>query len=377
MLANGSDILAAVFGGILILAIWGRRNAVIVKFMLLPLAVLALIILLNEQIGLIPIDRMRYFLILWVPCLLLFGYGLSWAPRWLAALCLLLWGIAGWQFYRSEDIRGYIGGMIYAYEYPPMQDYVYHLQDEVRSQDYLLGFTASNNVNKVRRLGKSVADFYTELHLGIDGGFILRHAFGEWLEENIRHQMPDSPYLLFAYDPQEKPKVFDRVMSEISAGYEACDVVVDEPNLLVRRYVNPIIGCEREEYAPIAYENGVRVVDRFARHFPESEVLQILTGWEVKDKSLLDEYNVSMQIITPDWQNVRQEDLHLYELPPWNVIELSTEGLPPGDYRLVMILYHQATGEKASGTDLGKRRNCQYLFDSAIYDKSDWIMYAV
>ena len=350
LLGNGG-VLAALLGGILILAVWRRRDAVIVKFILMSLVMLTLIILLNEAIGLIPIDRMRYFLILWVPGALLFGYGLSWSPRWLVALCLLLWGIAGWQFYRSADIRGYIGGMIYTYEYPPMQDYVYHLQDEVRPQDYLLGFTASNNVNKIRRLGKSVADFYTELHLGIDGGFILRHAFGEWLEESIRHQMTGSPYLLFAYDPQDKPKVFDRVMDEIVAGYEACDVVVDEPNLFVRRYVNPVIGCEREDYAPIAYENGIRVVDRFARHLPESEVLQILTGWEAADEGLLDEYNVSMQIITPDWQNVRQEDRHLYELPPWDVIEFSTEGLTPGDYRLMMILYHRDTGEKISGAD--------------------------
>ena len=349
---DGSGVLAVLFGGILILAVWRRRDTAIVKFMLLPLTVLALIILLNEAVGLIPINRMRYFLILWVPGMILFGYGLSWAPRWLAALCLLLWSIAGWQFYRSADIRGYIGGMIYAYEYPPMQDYAHHLEGKVRSEDYLLGFTPSGNVNKIQDLGKSVADFYTELHLGIDGGFILRRAFGEWLEENIRHQMTDSPYLLFVYDPQDKPKTFDRVMGEISASYEACDVVVDEPNLLVRRYVNPIIGCEREGYAPIAYENGVRVADRFARHLPESEVLQILTGWEVEDKSLLDEYNVSMQIITSGWQNVRQEDLHLYELPPWNVIELPTDGLPPGDYRLVIILYHRDTGEKVSGADL-------------------------
>ena len=56
-----------------------------------------------------------------------------------------------------------------------------------------------------------------------------------------------------------------------------------------------------------------------------------------------------MQIITPDWQNVRQEDRHLYEMPPWDVIELSTADLPPGDYRLMMILYHPDTGEKVSG----------------------------
>ena len=355
LLGNGSIILTVLFAGILAFAVWRRGDSAVIKFMLLPLTMLVLIILLNERIGLIPIDRMRYFLMLWLPLLLLFAYGLGMMPRWgwVTALCLLLWGIAGFQFYRSDEIRGYVGGMAYSYLYPPMQDYIVHLEGKVRPQDYLLGFTPSSNVNKIHELDKSVADFYTQLHLGIDGGFILRRAFGEWLEENIRHNMTDSPYLLFAHDPQDKPRTFDRVMDEIATGYVACGTVVDLPNLLVQRYVSPIIGCEREEYAPIAYDNGVMVADRFARHVREEEVLQILTGWEVEDESLLDAYNVSWQIISSDWQNVRQTDRHLYDdLLKWNIIELTTADLPPGDYRLVMIVYHRDSGEKVIGLDL-------------------------
>ena len=355
LLGNGSVILTAILGGILIFAFWRKHQTVAIKFMLMSLVMMALIILLNEAVGLIPINRMRYFLILWVPFMLLFAWGLGMMPRWrwMTALCLLLWGIAGYPFYYSDDILGYVGGMAKARGYPPLQNYVYHLQGKVRSEDYLLGFTLSDNVNIVRKLGKSVADFYTELHLGIDGGFILRKGFGDWLERNIRLRMGVSPYLLFIYNPQSKPPTFDRVMNEIAADYVACDVVLDTPNLFVQRHTSLIIGCERE-YAPIEYDNGVMVVDRFARYIPESKVLQILTGWEVPDESLLDEYNVSLQIIASDWQNVRQEDLHLYELPPWNVIELSTEGLPPGDYRLIMILYHRDSGKKVSGADLAE-----------------------
>ena len=351
LLGNGSRDLAVLFGGILILAIWRRRDTAVVKFILLPLTMLALIILLNEAIGLIPIDRMRYFLILWVPGALLFGYGLSWSPRWLTVLCLLLWGIAGWQFYHSADIRGYIGGMAKSYLYPPMQDYIYHLQDEARPQDYLLGFSFVDYVNQDLKLGRSVADFYTELHLGIDGAFLRGRAYGDEQTEDIKEKIDSHPYLLLTYDPQNQFEHFETARSKIEADYEACDVVVDEPNLFIQRYVNAVIGCEREGYAPIRYDNGVMLVDRFAKYNKDADTVQILTWWEVEDESLLDEYNVSLQIITPDWQNRRQEDRHLYELPPWDVIELSTADLPPGDYRLVMILYHRDTGEKVSGVD--------------------------
>ena len=354
LLANGSAALFVLLVSILAFAIWRKQDVAIIKFILLPLAMMTLIILLNEAVGLIPINRMRYFLILWIPFMLLFAWGLGMVPRWrwMTALCLLLWGIAGWQFYHSDDILGYVGGMAKARGYPPLQNYVYHLQDKVRSEDYLLGFSRLNHVNEVLKVGKSTADFYTELHLGIDGGFIRSGAFGDWLAEEMRKRMNGWPYLLFAYNPQDKPPAYDRIMEKIVDDYVACDVVLDTPNLFVRRYTSSIIGCERE-YAPIEYDNGVRVVDRFVHYVRESEVLQILTGWEVEDERLLYEYNAAWQIITPDWRNVRQTDRHLYDdLLPWNVIELSTAGLPPGDYHLVMILYHRDTGEKVNGTDL-------------------------
>ena len=356
LLGNGSTLLFAMFAGILAFAFWRKRDAAVIKFMLLPLAMLTLIVLLNERIGLIPVTRMRYFLLLWIPLMLLFAWGLGLMPRWrwMAALCLLLWGIAGCQFYRSDEILGYVGGMAKARQYPPLQNYVYHLQGKVRSEDYLLGFGYRNYLNDVQKLGNSIADFYTELHLGIDGAFIRQGAFGGWLARDIGDKMDGHPYLLFAYDPQNTPPgKLEKVLSAIQTDYVACDVIVDAPNLFVQRYINSMIGCERKEYAPIAYDNGIRVVDRFAHYVPELEALQILTGWEVADEQLLVEYNISMQIITPDWQNVRQIDRHLYDnLLPWNVIKLPTEGLPPGDYRLMMILYHRDTGEKVSGLDL-------------------------
>jgi len=49
---------------------------------------------------------------------------------------------------------------------------------------------------------------------------------------------------------------------------------------------------------------------------------------------------------------VRQIDRHLYDgLVPWSVIELTTDGLLPGNYRLALILYDRLSGEKVSGFD--------------------------
>ncbi len=48
-----------------------------------------------------------------------------------------------------------------------------------------------------------------------------------------------------------------------------------------------------------------------------------------------------------------QSDRHLYDdVLKWYVAELSTAALPPGDYRVVVILYDRYSGAKVSGTDL-------------------------
>ena len=359
LLANGSGILFVLLVGVLAFALWRKRDAAVIKFMLMTLAMMTLIVLLNEGIGLIPITRMRYFLILWIPVMLLFAWGLGMMPRWpwIAVGCLLIWGAASYQFYRSDDILTYASSMTRTRVYPPMQNYVYHLQGKVRSADYLLGFTLMDYVNRDLKHGKSAADFYTQLHLGIDGAFIQHRnrPDWDWLTQDVRDKINRHPYLLLTYDPQNKHPQFDGALNRIETDYVACDVVVDEPNLFVQRYVHALIGCEREGYAPIAYDNGVMLVDRFAKYNEDTDTVQILTGWEVEDESLLHEYNVSLQIITPDWQSTgRPTDRHLYEedILKWYEAELSTDGLPPGDYRVMVIVYDRETNKKVHGIDL-------------------------
>ena len=130
--------------------------------------------------------------------------------------------------------------------------------------------------------------------------------------------------------------------------------VLDGPEIFARRYVYRALTCERE-YQPIHYDNGIKIVDKFAEYDPQAETLRIVTGWEVAHPRQLQDYNVSLQIITPDWQNLRQgRDRHLYdEVLKWHVVELSTADLPPGEYRAVVILYDRyRSSNKVQGVDL-------------------------
>jgi hypothetical protein len=155
------------------------------------------------------------------------------------------------------------------------------------------------------------------------------------------------------YDPSDKPQVFDQVLTAIDLAYTACDALLDRESLRARRYEFKSLACDRE-YEPIHYENGIAILDKFAEYDSERGTLQVLTGWEVADEAQSQQYNVSIQIITPDWQNVGQaDDRHLYDnILKWYSVEISTLGLPPGDYRAVVILYDRYNNAKVSGTDL-------------------------
>ena len=355
LLSNGSLLTGAMLAGVLAYVVARRRPRRLIKLLAIPLTMVTFIILANALIGIIPLTRMRYFIVIWIPVSVLMGACLANVPRrrLVSGIVLLVWLLSGYQYYRSEEIMNHVGSMVFTRLYPPLPDYVWHLKGKLRSEDYLLGFSKSSHVNKVLTLGKSVADYYTQEQLGIDGAFIRRGAYGEWLEGEIRQWMGNQPFLLFAFTPQDLPNSYRRVREVIENNYLPCDVVVDQPHLFVQRHVNSRLSCDRES-RPIAYENGVTLVDRYAQYDPEEQRVYILSGWEVESEEALDEYNVSLQFITPEWQRLgAQIDRHLYDkILPWFTAELSTEDLPPGDYRVMVILYDRESRKKVQGVDL-------------------------
>ncbi len=336
-------------------AILRKRSPAMTGLLSITLIMILVLSFVNWHVMALLGSRIRYLLLLWFPFIILFAYGLTSAPRWTVITVLFLWGIAGYQLSRSSEIiLHYAGATHRILEYPPLHKYIYDLKDKTRYSDFIVGFADSSRLNHAQKHGWSTVDYYLKVQLDIDGVFIDQNREVARLQREIRKIRDEyHPYLLFTYNPEDKPPNLEAILDIIHEDYIPCTVIVDKPDLQVQRYVNPVLDCEREEYAPITYDNGIRVVDRFARYVPESEVLQILTSWEVPNEQMLEEYNVSMQIITPDWRNVRQTDRHLYDnLLPWNVIELSTKGLPSGDYRLMIILYHRDSGEKVEGVDL-------------------------
>ena len=324
-------------------------------FLWLAIAVLGFLLIANEAVGLIPLRRSRYFFVSWSMWIMVIGFGLAcFRPRWIAPLLLTAYLVSGFTLRRADDYLEYQGTVAIVNAYPPLAEYVDALKGKTEAQDFVVGFTRTDFVNARGKRGKSTADYYMERLLGIDGTFVPANLTAESLPANMPQRLDDHPFLLLTYNPISPPGNLALVDDYLLGIYRACGVVIDNTDLFVQRYINRALDCDRE-YQPIHYENGIRIVDKFAEFRHDDGAIRVVTGWEVDDEALLHQYNVSIQIVTADWRNVAQApDRHLYhEVLKWYVVELSAADLAPGDYRVVVIVYdrHHASA-KVTGRDL-------------------------
>lgn len=345
LLSNGNWVLLLIMFSAAAMSLRRREDfKKALPFWLLAFVILALLLSVNEAVRLIPLRRSRYFLIVFYPMALVIGGGLAWLkPRIVPLLVLAIYLGSGFHFRGQADYVGFQGTIRAIQSYPPIHDYYLALKDIVAEQDFIVGFSDINFIIRRGKVGKSTADYYFETLMGIDGSFIRTNLDNDQLETDIPDKLEDHPYLLFTYDPANKPAIFERSLEIIKRDYQFCHLVLDEAHLRVERYVYRTLDCDRR-YQPIHYDNGITVVDKFADYLPEGDVLRIVTGWKVAHQDLLYQYNISLQIHSPDGQKVAQinPDRHLYhEVLKWFVVQLPTAELPPGDYQAVVLVYER------------------------------------
>ncbi len=328
----------------------GRR---LLPFLSLAAVCLLILLVVNEWVGLIPLRRARYFLLAWGMLALAFGAGLAhirW--RWIAPAFIVVYAAAGFGLRGAADYPSYQGTISALQSYPPLQSYVALLRGNTDSHDFIVGFTKGDFVNRGGKRGKSTADYYFETLLGVDGTLVPEFWTAEHLDANLPSRLASNPYLLFTYEPQAPPANLALTRMQLERDYLPCEVVIDQPELFVQRFVNRLLSCQRDNQ-PIHYDNGIQVVDKFGEYDAAAQAVRLVTGWEVAVRTQLQEYNVSLQLLTADWQNVAQTDRHLHDnILKWYAAELPTTDLPAGDYRAVVILYDRYSKAKAGGIDM-------------------------
>lgn len=352
IIVNGAELLWLPLMALAILALWKRRDRRILRLLVIWAGIILSLLLFNEFFPLIDRLRFRFFLAS-MPFFAILCAHLLLAPgrlRLVAVLFLPLWIASGLHVYGLGDSWTYAGRNAIFADIPPLYKYAAALQSRTRSLDMIVGFSRSKFVDWPLRHGKSIADYYFGAILNLGHSFIVAQDIQSDASRILDQRLDDHPYLLLTYDPVDMPS---SAIAAIRSEYAACDILVDGEDLVVQRYVYKSLACDRA-YLPIHYENGIKIVDRFGVYDGDREFIRVSTGWEVANQAQLDDYNVSIQLLRSDWQKARQApDRHLYDgILKWYAVEMSTSGLPPGDYQAAVILYDRSTNAKVSGTDL-------------------------
>ncbi len=335
--------------------LWRKQSRQALRLFVIVAGMVISLFVFHEFFPFLSVTRLRYFLVALTFALILFAHFLASNPhrRILIPAFAVMWAAGGYNIYQQAEKWEYAAHRSLLVPHPPLHRFADALQFKTRPHDALLGFVQASFLNNGLHFGFSTVEYYSQAVLGIHGAFIYTELEGSELEAEFFRRVNDHPYLLFTYEPVNMPGNFDEVVRILEQDYAPCDVVVDTEAIFARRYVDRSLACDRE-YQPIHYENGIRIVDKFAHYDAEAKSLRVVTGWEVAEEEQLEEYNVSVQIITPDWEKVRQApDRHLYDdVLKWYVVDLSTEDLPPGDYSAMVILYDRDTIKKVKGLDL-------------------------
>ena len=355
IIVNGAELLWLPLLALAILAIWKRRDRRIWRLLVIWAGIILSLMLFNEYFPLIDRLRFRFFLAS-MPLFAICCAHFLLAPGQLRAVAFLfvpLWIAGGAHIYGLGDSWAYAGRNTIFADIPPLHKYADALQSRTRSLDTIVGFSRSKFADWPLRHGKSIADYYFGAILKLDHTIIVAQKDDADILLTLDQQINNYPYLLLAYDPAHLPALAGRAIAAIEAEYAACDILVDGEDLVVQRYVYKSLTCNRA-YLPVHFENGIKIIDKFGAYDGDRESIRVVTGWEVAAEAQLDEFNVSIQLLTTDWQYRRQApDRHLYDdILKWYAVELSTAGLPPGDYQVVVILYDRLTKAKVSGADL-------------------------
>lgn len=355
IIVNGIEVLWLPIALLTFLAILKRRHPAITQILIVWSGIILSLILFNEFFPLIDRLRFRFFLASMPFFAILCAHLLFTPRRWEFVMLpfLLLWIAGGLHIHGSGDSWIYSGRTSIFADIPPLHRHAEALQSKTRELDKALGFSQAKWVDWKLRHGKSIADYYYGVMLNRDHAFVISDGTASHSLEDLGSLIDGHPYLVLVYNPEEKPLIFGEVIAALEAEYTACNLLVKKNDLIAQRFVFNTLACDRD-YEPIQYQNGIRIIDKFADFDSDRQTVRVVTGWEVADETQLDEYNVSVQILSNDGQNVRQiGDEHLYNnVLKWYVVEVSTDGLPPGDYRAVVILYDRYSNAKIVGADL-------------------------
>ena len=332
------------------LLIGWRRGLPHFRFLLVmpPLLLLALA-LATAPIDLMTPGKMRYMLVATPVIWMATGaglYALNRLRRWLGLLALL-WMASSVVYTETADWQAIIENNTYSWSHPP-----WHLISRwmLESGERLpaLAFEVNTRILDRKTTERQHMKIYYFKRHGLE---IAASAPDEIADIAARRLFETPGYWIIYQRDNINPATLAAIDAEMDAqGYEHCQDTDFTNQTVVAAYRWQSVECRSQPQSVYTTDMGDYEALGVA-HDESARRLQFVGRWQAADPGATAALNLSFQLLDADWRSHAQIDLateHASEMRQF-VFDLSL--VPPGDYRLVAIVYNAQTFERLGWHD--------------------------
>jgi hypothetical protein len=315
LFGNGNIILSIATVGMLSVGLWfvdtRTRHVAFIMFV----SIGALLIVDEFFVSLLPSYRARYHLIHWTLLAFVIGAVLARLIRWhLGGIMLIaVWLVAGQLFLVSPEMEIYNNrDRLQQWGYPPYAQMMreFGQSNSIPGQNDLIVAVSSIDLYDLQIQQDLVASFYFK-RLNTNGiSLYPRFSTNQEMREKIGNPLA----IWLVYEPnivtQEESTT---IKSDLENRYQPCDVLIDETDIFIQRYVAQPLTCHLLDTTQPAVDfASIDLQLMSVETVIQDTQLFVGTTWDVGENVPPHHYSVSLKVYNAQGDFVAQQD---YELP--------------------------------------------------------------
>ena len=319
----------------------------------LPALFLVTIAFLGQYTQLITPTTMRHQLDGWILLVLCAAASLYAFFKWkrVLGLLILLWLLSGYTFQQSANWWNILAYRAASFWLPPSQ-LISRLAQEQTRKPYILSYPFIELYHQ-SLLPVAVTGFATEVsqrqhYFSQNGIGVGVPQNMDELVEQLQNQTLHSPTVWHIY---QKPLAQAEDLSEAAEAirgmqYEFCEEQSLGLNTIINHYSWDLLDC-RPPVNPAAYQTEFIEYELFKMGLnADKDAVLFIDRWTPLQNFNTPSYNMSYQLVSEDWNNVAQLDLPMVHEAELRQFSIDISQVPPGQYQLMLILYHKITGDR-------------------------------
>ena len=295
----------------------------------------------------------RYLL----PALLIFALILAaavyrlfrfWQPF---AVLLALWIVFGLHFQATATWQPFIGGIEKTFLYPPWQK----ISRMTSSPPPPLIITFKINFEKWSfSWNRRITSYPQRLHYFGTKAIVMTST--EELpatKSTVANNAVNQERIWILYDRRDLIEGEYDGLLKIMDGfdYDLCETINVGAHWSILDFYWDNLDCEDLELISEPRTSNTKHKFYDARLSRDGSQLSIVDSWSATAEFESDYFATSYQLLSEDWDNVAQLDLPMVHEGLTRRFSLGTSDLPPGAYRLMLIVYDTRTGKAADWID--------------------------